>query len=147
MRSLQGPAQAIGAMAWTGQELAMVSITGARGFLVPIDANNVRLQRLELVPALVTLPTQSTISGSAVWAAKHHRCVCSHKQSCSQLWCHSSRLAASMHTISGSAVWAAKPHGVYAATSKAVLSCGATGAALQAACTQSQAVLSGYKPP
>ena len=36
----------------------MVSITGALSFLVPIDTNKARLQRLELVLALVTVATQ-----------------------------------------------------------------------------------------
>ena len=40
----------------------MVSITGALSLLVPIDKNKARLQRLELVPALVTLATQALVS-------------------------------------------------------------------------------------
>ena len=45
-----------------GKARAMVSITGALSFLVPIDTNKARLQRLELVLALVTVATQALVS-------------------------------------------------------------------------------------
>ena len=43
---------------WAGHESARVSIIGALGLLVLIDTNKARLQRLELVLALVTVATQ-----------------------------------------------------------------------------------------
>ena len=48
-----------------GKARAMVSITGALSFLVPIDTNKARLQRLELALALVTVATQALAQGSA----------------------------------------------------------------------------------
>lgn len=63
---------------WAGQESPMVSITGALGVLVLTDTKKARLQRLELVLALVAVTTQSeTCLAPQCWKHTRYSCIIS----------------------------------------------------------------------